>query len=70
MTILTIDERCFASGWGKEKFEKGKAFQTFLKKVELPIIERQNCIEMLEKIKLYESNLELGEKTLCAGKPY
>ena len=58
--------RCFVAGWGKDKFGKEGSYQTMLKKFDLPIIERQNCTEMLRKTRLGR-HFVLNESLICAG---
>lgn len=57
--------RCFASGWGKNKFGKAGVHQPILKKVEMPIVERDECRKKL-KTRLGEDFI-LNEEFLCAG---
>lgn len=60
------DVKCFATGWGKSEFNQKAAYQTYLKKVELPIVAREQCQEMLRKTRLGQ-DFELHEGFMCAG---
>ncbi|XP_077290847.1 phenoloxidase-activating factor 2-like [Arctopsyche grandis] len=60
------DSRCFASGWGKDVFGSIGSYQTILKKVELPIVERSKCETDLRKTILGEF-FELHHSFICAG---
>lgn len=58
--------RCFASGWGKHEFgQKGK-YQTILKKVEVPVMPRLQCAEVLQTTRL-NSSFSLHNSFICAG---
>ncbi|KAK7790352.1 hypothetical protein R5R35_003852 [Gryllus longicercus] len=58
--------RCFASGWGKHVFGKEGNYQVILKKVQLPIVPRKECIEKLRDTRLGKFFV-LHESFLCAG---
>ncbi|XP_049883380.1 phenoloxidase-activating factor 2-like isoform X2 [Pectinophora gossypiella] len=58
--------RCFASGWGKDKFGKEGRYQVILKKVEIPVVERRACQESLRKTRLGRF-FELHSSFMCAG---
>jgi len=57
--------RCLASGWGKESFEATN-LTTVLKKLELPLVEHQDCQTKLRKTKL-GSFFRLDKSFICAG---
>lgn len=56
---------CYASGWGTNKFQDGE-YSKVLKKVELPIIPRMVCQDMLRKTRL-SKYFQLHWSFLCAG---
>nr|CAD7414604.1 unnamed protein product [Timema poppensis] len=58
--------RCFASGWGKDVFGKEGRYQVILKKVELPIVPRNQCVDALRKTRL-GPYFKLHESFICAG---
>lgn len=60
------NQRCFASGWGKNVFGKEGNYQIILKKIELPIISREPCVQALRKTRLGQY-FELDESFICAG---
>lgn len=59
-------ERCFATGWGKDKFGKEGAYQAILKRVELPIINRDDCQARLRDTRLGRFFI-LDPSFICAG---
>ena len=59
-------QRCFVSGWGKDKLGEDGKYQTVLKKIDLPVIERQACTEMFRNTQLGK-NFVLDESYICAG---
>ncbi|CAG5003488.1 unnamed protein product [Parnassius apollo] len=58
--------RCFASGWGKDKFGKEGRYQVILKKVEVPVVERSTCQTQLRNTRLGHF-FELHTSFMCAG---
>ncbi|XP_063222438.1 phenoloxidase-activating factor 2 [Bacillus rossius redtenbacheri] len=58
--------RCFASGWGKDVFGKEGRYQVILKKVELPVVPIDKCVESLRKTRL-GPYFKLHESFICAG---
>ena len=60
------ETRCFASGWGKKKFEKENEYQVILKKVEVPVIDHRVCETRLRTTKL-GNIFELHSSFMCAG---
>nr|XP_031848009.1 coagulation factor IX-like isoform X2 [Nomia melanderi] len=56
--------RCFGTGWGKNTF--GGAYQTELRKVELPIVDRTDCQNRLRTTRL-GSYFQLHSSFICAG---
>uniref|UniRef100_A0A1B6GUA2 Phenoloxidase-activating factor 2 n=1 Tax=Cuerna arida TaxID=1464854 RepID=A0A1B6GUA2_9HEMI len=62
-----MDNRnCVASGWGKDVFGKEGKYQVILKKVELPIVRRDQCLESLRQTRLGR-HFKLHESFICAG---
>lgn len=59
-------KRCFASGWGKDKFEQDGQYQVILKKRDLPIVPNPQCQELLRKTRLGAYFL-LDASFICAG---
>ncbi|XP_050676731.1 phenoloxidase-activating factor 2-like [Leptidea sinapis] len=60
------DTECFASGWGKKKFDSEQNYQNILKKVNLPVVERGECQILLQKTRLGPF-FQLGSSFMCAG---
>ncbi|XP_013164477.1 PREDICTED: serine protease 29-like [Papilio xuthus] len=58
--------RCFSAGWGKKQFGKAGAYQTVLKKVEIPVIDRSKCQRELRKTRLGPL-FRLHSSFMCAG---
>lgn len=58
--------RCFASGWGKDQFGKDGRYQVILKRVEVPVVDRQTCEAQLQKTRLGR-NFRLHSSFMCAG---
>ncbi|KAG8305069.1 phenoloxidase-activating factor 2-like [Homalodisca vitripennis] len=62
-----MDNRnCVASGWGKDVFGKEGKNQVILKKVDLPIVRRNQCLESLRQTRLGR-HFNLHESFICAG---
>ncbi|KAE9536954.1 hypothetical protein AGLY_006761 [Aphis glycines] len=59
-------ERCHASGWGKNIFGKAGEYQVILKSIDLPIVPRSPCLDLLRKTRL-GPNYKLHESFICAG---
>lgn len=57
---------CVASGWGKDLFGKEGRYQVILKKVELPIVDKNRCQTALRKTRLGQ-HFELHRSFICAG---
>lgn len=58
--------KCFASGWGKDVYGKEGKYQVILQKVELPIVERNQCVQALRKTRL-GNRFKLHSSFICAG---
>ncbi|CAH0559487.1 unnamed protein product [Brassicogethes aeneus] len=57
---------CFATGWGKDNFGKDGRYSSILKKIELPIVQRQRCQELLRTTRL-GIHFNLDKSFTCAG---
>lgn len=65
-TTMQLDNlRCLASGWGKDAFKKGR-YSSVLKKIELPIVPRERCLELLRSTRLGQF-YHLHRSFICAG---
>ncbi|XP_035453985.1 phenoloxidase-activating factor 2 isoform X1 [Spodoptera frugiperda] len=58
--------RCFATGWGKDKFGKEGRYQVILKKIELPVVKHDKCQTALRKTRLGRF-FQLHSSFMCAG---
>lgn len=58
--------RCFATGWGKDKFGKEGRYQVILKKIELPVVKHDKCQTSLRKTRLGRF-FQLHSSFMCAG---
>ncbi|XP_014289644.1 phenoloxidase-activating factor 2 [Halyomorpha halys] len=64
--VVPLSRECYASGWGKDLFgQKGK-YQVILKKIDLPIVTKDQCIDLLRKTRLGK-HFRLHESFVCAG---
>ncbi|KAK4298109.1 hypothetical protein Pmani_029522 [Petrolisthes manimaculis] len=57
--------RCYATGWGKDAFDGGR-YQVTMKKVDLPLVPRDQCQHDLRNTRLGRF-FKLHESFLCAG---
>ncbi|KAI4458064.1 serine protease-related [Holotrichia oblita] len=57
---------CWASGWGKDQFGAKSQYQTILKKLELPFVNRNSCQSSLRTTRLGKYFL-LHDSFVCAG---
>ncbi|XP_017063915.1 phenoloxidase-activating factor 2-like [Drosophila eugracilis] len=57
--------RCMVAGWGKIKFQD-QSFSSILKKVEVPMVDRNMCQQQLRKTSM-GFDYQLPEKIICAG---
>ncbi|KAK9878966.1 hypothetical protein WA026_003785 [Henosepilachna vigintioctopunctata] len=60
------NSRCYASGWGKDVFGKEGKYQVIMKKIDLPIVPRDKCLDELRKTRLGKY-FELHSSFVCAG---
>ncbi|XP_076681411.1 inactive CLIP domain-containing serine protease A28 isoform X2 [Andrena cerasifolii] len=63
-SIFPAGARCLGIGWGKNSF--GGTYQTELRKVELPLIDRSNCESRLRTTNL-GPRFQLHSSFICAG---
>ncbi|KAJ8961859.1 hypothetical protein NQ318_021476 [Aromia moschata] len=64
--ITRIGDPCFATGWGKTAFEREGAYQAILKKIDLPLVPRNECQDRLRRTYLGKK-FKLHESFVCAG---
>ncbi|XP_030383546.1 phenoloxidase-activating factor 2 [Scaptodrosophila lebanonensis] len=58
--------RCYATGWGKNTFGKDGVYQVILKKIDLPVVERNQCQANLRETRLGKHFI-LDKSFICAG---
>ncbi|XP_045124701.1 serine proteinase stubble-like [Portunus trituberculatus] len=61
-----VGHRCVSTGWGKDAFDNHGKFQSLLRKVELPVVDRATCQAALAYERL-GSAFRLSPGALCAG---
>ncbi|KAH8249097.1 hypothetical protein KR032_005835 [Drosophila birchii] len=59
-------DRCYATGWGKNKFGKEGEYQVILKKVDMPVVPGETCQANLRATRLGRHFL-LHDSFICAG---
>lgn len=64
-SISTATE-CYTTGWGKDSFGKDGKYQVILKKIELPIVNRNKCQQQLRQTRLGKY-FRLDPSFICAG---
>lgn len=65
-TKIQLNETaCIASGWGRDKFKKGR-HPAVLKKVEVSIVSRKLCLKLLRNTRLGQF-FHLHRSFICAG---
>lgn len=57
---------CFASGWGKNDFGKQGKWSVILKRIPLPMVDRQQCESELQRTRL-SAKFRLHPTFVCAG---
>merc|ERR1711892_799070 len=57
---------CYATGWGKDRFGSRGEYQVVLKEIDLPLVENEQCQDLLRKTKLGDK-FKLDDSFLCAG---
>lgn len=60
-------QRCWLAGWGKDAFGPHGAFQSALKKVDLPVVGRQDCETALRFQTKLGRYFRLHTSAICAG---
>lgn len=60
-------QRCWLTGWGKDAFGQGGSFQSVLKKVDLPVVGRQDCEFALRYQTKLGKFFRLHSSNICAG---
>lgn len=67
LASASAGQRCWVAGWGKDAFGTSGAFQSVLRKVDLPVVGRQECENALR----YQTKLgrffRLHASAICAG---
>ena len=58
---------CWVTGWGKDAFGSNGAFQSILKKVNVPVVDSNNCQTLLRQTKLTSSFVLDRTSFICAG---
>ncbi|XP_076644608.1 phenoloxidase-activating factor 2-like [Halictus rubicundus] len=64
--VIYDGSRCFATGWGKDKFGAKGQRQVILKKVELPVVPHNKCQSDLRNTRAGK-HFQLHETFICAG---
>lgn len=59
-------EQCIVTGWGRDDFGDELSYQSILKKIEIPIVAKDDCETKLRKTKLGQ-RFKIHESFLCAG---
>lgn len=59
-------QNCVASGWGKDQFGEKGVYQNILKRVDLPVVPYEECLNRLRQTRL-GPKFVLHESFLCAG---
>ena len=57
---------CSVQGWGKDSFGEDGAYQSTLRQIHLPVVENDECQNLLRKTRLPD-NFDLHDSFLCAG---
>lgn len=65
-TKIPNESECYVTGWGKENFSKNGTYQSILKKIKLPIVQHEDCVEKLRRTRLGKY-FELHQSFICAG---
>lgn len=63
---LFNQNECYTTGWGKTSFGKVGKLSVILKKISLPMVERNKCESDLRKTRLGK-HFNLHESFVCAG---
>ncbi|KAK5647682.1 hypothetical protein RI129_002574 [Pyrocoelia pectoralis] len=65
-TMISEKVFCYATGWGQEVFSGEGKHPAILKKIDLPIVDRESCQERLRKTRL-STRFKLHDTFICAG---
>lgn len=60
-------QRCWVAGWGKDAFGQSGAFQSVLKKVDLPVVSHHDCELALKYQTKLGKHFRLHQNNICAG---
>jgi len=60
------NERCFATGWGKDQFGSQGEYQVVLKEIDLPVVNNYECQERFKQSRL-GNKFKLHDSFICAG---
>jgi len=60
-------QRCWVAGWGKDAFGQSGAFQSTLRKVDLPVVGQQECEAALRQHTRLGKYFRLHQNNICAG---
>jgi secreted trypsin-like serine protease len=61
-----VDDTCYATGWGKDKFGRDGNYQVILKEIDLNVTDNEYCQNQLRKTRLGK-RFRLHPSFLCAG---
>nr|XP_014289638.1 uncharacterized protein LOC106689256 [Halyomorpha halys] len=64
--IVSLSKECYACGWGKDQFGQIGKYQIILKKIDLPIVPKDQCTNSLRKTRLGKY-FRLHDSFVCAG---
>lgn len=64
--LVSTDNTCVASGWGKDVFGKKGKYSVIMKRVELPVVDSQQCQQTLQSTRL-GPRFRLDPSFICAG---
>jgi len=66
-SVNFIGQRCWITGWGKDAFGETGAFQFILKKVDVPVLDTNECEQRLRLTKLGQTYNLSRTSFVCAG---
>lgn len=67
LAAASAGQRCWVAGWGKDAFGASGTFQSILKKVDLPVVGRQECENALRYQTKLGKFFRLHSSAICAG---
>jgi secreted trypsin-like serine protease len=62
-----VDNDCWSGGWEKDKFGAQEVYQNFLKKINMPLMDFNECEQKLISTGMMEDGWRLHEGQMCAG---